>query len=458
MSKDKLTDYDATASNNTDVGGISVAEGMLPSGVNNAIREQMSHLKDFASGTTGIDVLSLADDDASHAIKLQAPSAVTADTTFTLPDGDGTADQVLKTDGSGQLGWADRHANPSLIVNGAMQVAQRAASVAGITAGGYKALDRFDIDLSSAGTWTISQDTDVPAGFGSSMKFLCTAADASLGSTDRIAFRQKFEGQDLQQLKKGTTAAKTFTVSFYVKSNKTGTYILEFYDLNNSRHINKSYTIISAATWEYKTITFDADTNGAFDNDPNASAQLQFWLGAGSAYTSGSLQTSWGANVTANRAVGNVNLADSTSNEWQITGVKLELGSTATDFEHRSFSDELQRCMRFYEKSYAYSVAPGTAVSYPSNIGITVRGMDEETSGQRYITNTMRVEKRADPTNTFYDDAGNAGKVTTFNNAGTGTNNVGIALVVTQPSMIGCGPSNSAIWGFGFFYESDAEL
>jgi hypothetical protein len=244
-------------------------------------------------------------------------------------------------------------ANKNLIINGAMQVAQRGTSVAGITAGGYKALDRFDIDLSSAGTWTISQDTDVPAGFGSSMKFLCTAADASLGSTDRIAFRQKFEGQDLQQLKKGTTAAKTFTVSFYVKSNKTGTYILEFYDLNNSRHINKSYTIISAATWEYKTITFDADTNGAFNNDPNASAQLQFWLGAGSAYTSGSLQTSWGANVTANRAVGNVNLADSTSNEWQITGVQLEVGEQATPFEHRSYGEELMLCGRYYQKSGA---------------------------------------------------------------------------------------------------------
>jgi hypothetical protein len=105
MSKDKLTDYDATASNNTDVGGISIAEGMLPSAVNNAIREQMSHLKDFASGTTGIDVLSLADDDASHALKFQAPSAVTANVTFTLPDGDGSNGQTLITNGSGTLSW-----------------------------------------------------------------------------------------------------------------------------------------------------------------------------------------------------------------------------------------------------------------------------------------------------------------------------------------------------------------
>ncbi len=106
MAKDKLSEYDATAVNNTDVGGVNLAESsMLPSDVNNAIRELLSHLKNFAAGTDGIDVLSLADDDASHSIKFQAPSAVTTTTTFTLPDGDGTADQVIKTNGSGTLAW-----------------------------------------------------------------------------------------------------------------------------------------------------------------------------------------------------------------------------------------------------------------------------------------------------------------------------------------------------------------
>ena len=106
MSKDKLTEYDATAANNTDVGGVNLAESsMLPSDVNNAIRELLSHLKNFAAGTDGIDVLSLADDDASASIKFQAPSAVTATVTFTLPDGDGTNGQTLITDGSGTLTW-----------------------------------------------------------------------------------------------------------------------------------------------------------------------------------------------------------------------------------------------------------------------------------------------------------------------------------------------------------------
>lgn len=106
MPKDKLTEYDATAANNTDVGGVNLAESsMLPSDVNNAIRELLSHLKNFAAGTDGIDVLSLADDDASASIKFQAPSAVTTTTTFTLPDGDGTNGQTLITNGSGTLSW-----------------------------------------------------------------------------------------------------------------------------------------------------------------------------------------------------------------------------------------------------------------------------------------------------------------------------------------------------------------
>ena len=116
MSKDKLTDYDPVAANNTDCGGINLSEGvMVPSDLNNFAREIMSHLADFADGTTGVDVLTLQDDDASASIKLQAPSAVTTTTTFTLPDGDGTNGQVLNTDGSGQLGWSSAFSSGMLV-------------------------------------------------------------------------------------------------------------------------------------------------------------------------------------------------------------------------------------------------------------------------------------------------------------------------------------------------------
>lgn len=351
MSKDKLTDYDATASNNTDVGGISVAEGMLPSAVNNAIREQMSHLKDFAAGTVGIDVLSLADDDASHSIKLQAPSAVTANTTFTLPDGDGTADQVIKTDGSGQLGWVAQTAvasNPSLIINGAMTISQR-GSVTGHTSG-YGGPDRFLFDRSGAAAVTLSQDTDTPSnqGFSNSFKIDVTTEDSSLAAGDYALFQHRVEAQNLQHLLYGTSEAKKVTLQFWVKSAKTGVHIVDLNAHDAGYYNPQSYTIASANTWQKVTMTFDGYQSGAINNDTGIGFAINWWLAAGSTYSGGTFSSNTWHNTQANRAVGQVNVMDSTSNNWYITGVKLEVGSTATDFQHRSIGDELARCQRYF--------------------------------------------------------------------------------------------------------------
>jgi len=136
-----------------------------------------------------------------------------------------------------------------------------------------------------------------------------------------------------------------------VQSNKTGTYIVELFDSDNSRHISRSYTIDSSGTWEQKTITFPGDTTGSLDNDNGNSLTVRWWLAVGTDWSSGTLATSWQAQDNTDRAVGQVNLADSTNNEWQITGVQLEAGSVATPFEHRSYGDELQRCQRYYQIS-----------------------------------------------------------------------------------------------------------
>ena len=120
--------------------------------------------------------------------------------------------------------------------------------------------------------------------------------------------------------------------------------------MDNLRTIAKSYTIDSANTWEKKTITFDGDTTGTLDNDNAGSLYLELWLGAGSTYTSGTLATSWESNTAANVAVGQVNLADSTSNELYITGCQLEVGSKATDFEFEPYDRVLSRCQRYFEK------------------------------------------------------------------------------------------------------------
>ena len=119
MAKDNLRQYSSTAASNTDVGGVTLSEGvMVPSDINNSIREVMSHLADFSAGTEGIDVLSLEDDDASAAIKFQAPATVTTTTTFTLPAGDGSSGQVLSTNGSGTLSWASQASSP--VVSGVL--------------------------------------------------------------------------------------------------------------------------------------------------------------------------------------------------------------------------------------------------------------------------------------------------------------------------------------------------
>jgi hypothetical protein len=272
---------------------------------------------------------------------------------LSFPTSDGTADQVLKTDGAGNLSFTDVSAGGmfrNIIINGDMNIAQRGTSESGITSGGYYTVDRFQLTPNTMGTWTMSQDSDVPSGqgFAKSLKIDCTTADASPSAGDNLTISSNFEGQMLQYLKKGTASAESLTLSFWVKTNKTGTYVAELYDNDNTRTINKSFTVSSADTWEKKTITYDGDTTGAFGNDNGNSLGVNFWLGAGSDFTSGTLQTSWGARVQANRAVGINNLADSTSNYINITGVQLEAGTTASDFEFLPYDVNLQRCQRYF--------------------------------------------------------------------------------------------------------------
>jgi len=242
--------------------------------------------------------------------------------------------------------------NPSfrnIVINGDMQIAQRSTSVASITTSAYNTLDRWYLPISSLGTFTMSQATDVPSGYGfaSSLKLDCTTADASPSASDVLQIQQRFEGQNLQYLKKGTANAVSLTASFWVKSTKIGTFIAELSDTDNTRQISKSYTVSVSNTWEFKTVTFSGDTTGALTNDNGLSLVLNFWLGAGTTYTSGTLNTSWASTTEANRAVGQVNIADSTANDFLITGVQLEAGTSATDFEFLPIDVNLQRCLRY---------------------------------------------------------------------------------------------------------------
>jgi len=311
----------------------------------------------------------------------------------------------------------DNPGRRNIIINGDMRIAQRDTSVTGKTASGYFTVDRWLMDIGTAGTWTISQSTDVPSGqgFGYSTKWDCTTANASLSAGSFMSHQQRFEGQELQTLRKGTSNAETTTISFWVKSNKTGTYIVEIEDRDNTRHISQSYTISSASTWEKKTLTFAGDTTGAFDNDTSASVHLFFWLVAGTNYSSGTLATSWAAKSNANRAVGQVNLADNTSNEFYITGIQWELGSTASDFEHLNITEQLQLCERYFNKSYALSVAPGTANTIEGSISMRNGNFTDNNSPFWHVSFPTRM--RTEPTVTTFDYAGNSGKINGPSNA-----------------------------------------
>jgi len=257
--------------------------------------------------------------------------------------------------------------NKNLIINGGMTVAQRSTSEASkTTVDGYVCLDRWSIQTGSVGTFTHSQSSDVPAGYGfsNSVKFDCTTADAS---PDYGLIRQRFEGQNVQVLRKGTSSAVPVTLSFWVKSNLTGNFQVNLQDIDTSgsRHIGATYSISSSNTWEKKEITFAGDTTGALDNDNACSFNVEWWLAAGSTYNSGSVPTSWAAEANGNRAAGlNVSIGSSTDNDFYLTGVQLEIGEKATEFEHEPIGATLEKCQRYYTRWQADSAYDGFAIGY----------------------------------------------------------------------------------------------
>ena len=352
-------------------------------------------------------------------------------------------------------GFQDNVKFRNIVINGDMSISQRTTSTSGISTTGQFVLDRWKLNVDGMGAWTVSQSTDVPTGqgFASSMKWDCTTADASPAADDNIQLQQRFEGQNLQYLKKGTSSAESTTLSFWVKSNKTGTYICELRDKDNSnRHINKSYTISSADTWEKKIITFAGDTTGTLTNDNSTSIDLNLWLGAGSTFTSGSLQTSWGGNTSANRAVGQVNLADSTSNEWYITGVQLEAGTSASDFEFLPFDVNLNRCMRYYEKSYSPSKYAGDT---SSEVGALYYNPSGTASYHSTANCCFKTLKRAIPTVVIYNPVTGGTGATELR---AGSDNVGMDVANTNEWGFGGNVANSSVGtGSPIRYQFTAE-
>ena len=256
----------------------------------------------------------------------------------------------------------------NIIINGAMGVAQRSASVTGIgAANGYFTVDRFHIGQdATAGRLTMTQTADGPSGFANCIKLDCTTADASIAAGEILWIEQKIEGQDLQQFKKGTSDAEQYSVSFYVKGNANATYALALHDIDNARHIVKLFSVTTA--WTRIIMTFPADTTGAFGDDNAHSLSVRIWLHAGSTYSSGTLQSSaWAGLTAANRAAGITSFFDSTNRTFFLTGLQLEVGSVATPFEHRSFGEELALGQRYHQRVTTGANIVNTAESLSMN-------------------------------------------------------------------------------------------
>ena len=352
------------------------------------------------------------------------------------------------------------HGVRNFIINGAMQVAQRGTSATvgpDGTGEGYTVVDRFLNSLNGSVVSTFTQSTDAPSGFANSAKIEITTADSSLGSTEFWNFRYSAEGQDLQSIAKGTSDAKAITLSFYVKSSKTGTYTVELEDTDNSRLNALAYTVDSANTWERKTLTFNADTTGEFTNDNNLSLRINFWLCSGSQYQGGTFfNGTWGADTDANRVHSSqVNLGDTVGNEWYITGVQLEVGEQATPFEHRSFGDELRRCQRYYEKSFPQATAPANNTSLYS-----VQYTNVLSGYGTWHDYNFAVPKRAAPTMTAYNPSS-----TTANKAVHVADNTAFTNTILYAqgeygflSAIYGGSGDATGNKVGFNWDADAEL
>jgi len=278
---------------------------------------------------------------------------------------------VNNTDGTCTANITNNLSNRNKVINGGMMIHQRGDASA-TNSSGYLSSDRFLTNNNSSSQVAVTKSTDTPDGFSASTKWDCTSQDTSVAAGNYFLIQHRMEGQNLQDFAKGTSSAKQYALSFYIKATKTGVYTIELEDTDNSRACSKTITV-SDTNWNRYSLIFPADTTGALDNDANSSLTINFWLLAGSNFNSGTLQSSaWGTRTDANRvSSSNVNALDSTSNDFFLTGVQLEVGGTVTDFEHRSFGQELALCQRyFYMHAFGVNVsspdstAMGTATRY----------------------------------------------------------------------------------------------
>ena len=356
---------------------------------------------------------------------------------------------------SGDLVPSTALSNRNMIINGGMQVWQRATAATAVSSG-YSTVDRWAVYENSSGAltsekYTMSVTELNTTGHATALKLLCTTADTATGAADYMFLRTSIEGQDLQQLQYGSANAKTITLSFWVKSDKTGVYSVALNKNNATRvQIPLEYTISSADTWEKKTITITptmgstnliAVAGGVINNDVNVGLMINFTLMIGD--NNEATADTWAASTSAWGTNAQVNWANETNN-FYITGVQLELGSNATPFEHKSYGDELARCMRYYQQTAGYGTW-GSA----DYMGLTAMG----TNHRDFFT--LPIPMRDRPTATI-----NSNTSGTAGNIYCSIDSADLVYDFYASTTHGRLYSNAAHDGHrtGFFYKLEAEL
>ena len=340
----------------------------------------------------------------------------------------------------------------NIVINGAMQVAQRATQVTGLgAADGYHTLDRWNMEIgdTSAGRFTMDQIADGPSGFANSLKLTTTTADTSIAAGEFLKLEQRFEGKDLQQLKKGTSDAEKVTVSFYVKGNAAATYTCELEDVDNTRSINQAFAVTT--DWTRVILTFAADTSDPLGNDVNNSLQLNIWLHGGATYSGGTFVSNAWKDIVENTrmAESHTSIFDSEARTFFITGVQMEVGSQATPFEHRSFGEELTLCQRYFQKTYTYTEYLGTNTDAGCVNYIGSNSSDE------FNFNFIATMRASPAMSLMRKNGGAANNAQRGNNAGTYA-----SIASTGVTEVGFEISNDATnsANYRFHYYADAEL
>jgi len=301
-------------------------------------------------------------------VKLTTPDTLAASKTFKLPGTDGSGGQVLQTDGSGALSFASQApSNRRLNFNGSMMISQR-GDLTGQTAYVHAGPDRYATSMANCGTWTISQDSDVPDGYGFeySKKWTCTATSSNAERYMKLIYRM--EGYDSMVFNYGTANAKPCTLSFWVKCKKAGNIQVNFENEQNpDRGYQVQQTINAADTWEKKVVTITGDTQRTLTTGSQKAFCFDIvWTAFGTGFNGGTPSAAWSDLANNQRGTHcDIDLCDSTNNYINITGIQLELGVHATDFEHVPYSDELRRCQRYYESTYVMTDAGNSYIRCP---------------------------------------------------------------------------------------------